>query len=216
MDALLQTDALCYETNHQTILSDITLSIEKGSNLTITGPSGGGKSTLLKLLATLISPTSGNISFHNQPITAFTPEDYRKRVSYCFQQPTLFGNTVSDNLTFPYTVRNEAFDESHAVQLLEQVHLTKDYLTKKITELSGGEKQRIALLRNVLFLPEVLLLDEVTTGLDEESKTIVNQWLVHLNKEQGLTLLRVTHDSGEIQQANELIYIANGQMEVNK
>lgn len=197
----------------QKILDAITLSFEKGSRTTITGPSGSGKSTLLKIIASLITPTKGQVLFHEQNIISLTPESYRMQVSYCFQQPTLFGKTVRDNVKFPYEVRRKTFQESHVLSLLEQVKLPKTYLDKKITELSGGEKQRVALIRNVLFLPEVLLLDEVTAGLDEESKQIVNQWLLRLNQEQHVTLIRVTHDTEEIAQSTVVKKIVAGRLE---
>lgn len=197
----------------QKILDAITLSVEKGSRTTITGPSGSGKSTLLKIVASLITPTKGQVLFHEQNIISLTPESYRMQVSYCFQQPTLFGKTVRDNVKFPYEVRKKTFQESHVLSLLEQVKLPKTYLDKKITELSGGEKQRVALIRNVLFLPEVLLLDEVTAGLDEESKQIVNQWLLRLNQEQHVTLIRVTHDTEEIAQSTVVKKIVAGRLE---
>ena len=139
-------------------------------------------------------------------------ETYRQKVSYFFQQPTLFGETVYDNLLFPFTVRQEAFNQEKVVALLQQVKLPAAYLEKKIAELSGGERQRVALLRNIIFVPDVLLLDEVTTGLDEESKQIVNQLLNQLNKEQGVTLVRVTHDTEEIQQAQQVIRIVAGKV----
>ncbi len=151
--------------------------------------------------------------FHEQDIINLQPESYRMQVSYCFQQPTLFGETVRDNFVFPYEVRKQAFQESHVLTLLEQVELPKSYLDKKITELSGGEKQRVALIRNVIFLPEVLLLDEVTAGLDEKSKRIVNQWLLRLNQEQNITLIRVTHDTEEITQSTVVKKIVAGRLE---
>ena len=148
--------------------------------------------------------------YQEAPITTMPIETYRQKVSYCFQQPTLFGETVYDNLLFPFTVRQEAFNQEKVVALLQQVKLPAAYLEKKIAELSGGERQRVALLRNIIFVPDVLLLDEVTTGLDEESKQIVNQLLNQLNKEQGVTLVRVTHDTEEIQQAQQVIRIVAG------
>ncbi len=151
--------------------------------------------------------------FHEQDIINLQPESYRMQVSYCFQQPTLFGETVRDNFVFPYEVRKQVFQESHVLTLLEQVELPKSYLDKKITELSGGEKQRVALIRNVIFLPEVLLLDEVTAGLDEKSKRIVNQWLLRLNQEQNITLIRVTHDTEEITQSTVVKKIVAGRLE---
>ncbi|MBP2097632.1 ABC transporter ATP-binding protein [Enterococcus rivorum] len=213
MGKFLIAENISYKLKEQTIIEDITLEIMEGSHVTITGPSGGGKSTLLKLLASLLTPTKGKILFHDQNIDELMPEDYRKKVSYCFQQPSLFGETVKDNFLLPYTIRKKEFEKSHAVNLLKQLKLPEEYLDKKITELSGGEKQRVALIRNVLFLPEVLLLDEVTAGLDEESKGIVNQWLVGLNHEQNVTLIRVTHDSEEIAQSKEIRQIVAGRLE---
>ncbi|WP_375179952.1 ABC transporter ATP-binding protein [Enterococcus rotai] len=210
---MLRTEHVSFQHETQVILNDITTSFEKGSHTTITGPSGSGKSTFLKLLASLLTPTKGAITFNDQNITALVPENYRMQVSYCFQQPSLFGETVRDNFMFPYEVRKKEFQESHVLNLLKEVKLPENYLDKKITELSGGEKQRVALIRNVIFLPEVLLLDEVTAGLDEESKAIVNQWLLKLNQEKNVTLIRVTHDPEEIAQASIVKKIVAGSLE---
>ncbi|EOH93334.1 ABC transporter ATP-binding protein [Enterococcus haemoperoxidus ATCC BAA-382] len=210
---MLTTEHISFQHEEQVILKDITTSFEKGSHTTITGPSGSGKSTFLKLLASLLTPTKGAIMFNGQNIADLTPEKYRKQVSYCFQQPSLFGETVRDNFMFPYEVRKIAFQESDVLNLLNEVKLPESYLDKKINELSGGEKQRIALIRNVIFLPEVLLLDEVTAGLDEESKAIVNQWLLKLNQEKNVTLIRVTHDPEEIAQASIVKKIIAGSLE---
>ncbi len=212
MSNLLRAEGVSYQVNGRSILSDIDLSFETGSNTTIVGPSGSGKSTFLKILSSLLSPTEGEIFYQEAPITTMPIETYRQKVSYCFQQPTLFGETVYDNLLFPFTVRQEAFNQEKVVALLQQVKLPAAYLEKKIAELSDGERQRVALLRNIIFVPDVLLLDEVTTGLDEESKQIVNQLLNQLNKEQGVTLVRVTHDTEEIQQAQQVIRIVAGKV----
>ncbi|OTN89330.1 hypothetical protein A5819_001822 [Enterococcus sp. 7E2_DIV0204] len=210
---MLKTEHIYFQHEEQIILNDITTSFEKGSHTTITGPSGSGKSTFLKLLASLLTPTKGAITFNEQNITALTPESYRMQVSYCFQQPSLFGKTVRDSFMFPYEVRKKEFQENHVLNLLKEVKLPESYIDKKITELSGGEKQRVALIRNVIFLPEVLLLDEVTAGLDEESKAIVNQWLLQLNQEKNITLIRVTHDPEEIAQATIVKKIVAGSLE---
>ncbi|MBO0472202.1 hypothetical protein IGL98_000689 [Enterococcus sp. DIV0840] len=213
---MLKTESISFKHEEQSIITDLTISFEKGSHTTITGPSGSGKSTFLKLLASLLTPTKGKIFFNNQDITELAPENYRMQVSYCFQQPSLFGETVRDNFMFPYEVRKKDFQESHVLELLEEVKLPGNYLDKKITELSGGEKQRIALIRNVIFLPEVLLLDEVTAGLDEESKQIVNQWLLKLNQDKNITLIRVTHDAEEIAQSTIVKKIVAGRLEGEK
>lgn len=216
MSRVLTAENISYEISGQKIIKDLSVEFEEGGHAIITGPSGGGKSTLLKLLASLLTPTEGRILFHSNDITKEIPEDYRKKVSYCFQQPSLIGETVRENLLFPYIIRKKEFSQNHAIELLNQLKLPSSYLDKKNKDLSGGEKQRVALIRNVLFLPEVLLLDEVTVGLDKESKRIVNQWLLMLNKTENITLVRVTHDMEEIEQSDEIIKIIDGRLVRNE
>jgi putative ABC transport system ATP-binding protein len=193
------------------ILQDMNLTVDAGEYITISGPSGSGKSTLLRLLATMLTPTSGQILFDGQPQTAMSKPEYRQSVSYCFQQPSLFGEKVRDNLEFPFVLRNLPFDQAKAEAALASVQLPKTMLTAKITSLSGGEKQRVALIRNLLFLPRVLLLDEVTTGLDADTKAAVHQ-LIEQYHAQGLTVLAVTHDETEIAAATKLLIIRDGKL----
>lgn len=193
------------------IINGINLQVNSGDYLTISGPSGGGKSTLLKLIATLLTPTSGEILFNNQAQASYPTTDYRKEVSYCFQQPTLFGETVQDNLAFPFLVRGKAFEQAKVDHLLDLVDLPELYLTKKITELSGGERQRVALIRNLIFLPKVLLLDEVTVGLDSASKAIVKKLIQRVHAD-GVTILLVTHESDILAQAQQVIWIKEGKI----
>lgn len=207
--SLLTIQDVSFSIDQQTILQPLSLEIASGEVITLVGPSGSGKSTLLKIIASLLTPSTGSILFNNQDISMLDPVNYRKEVSYCFQQPSLFGETVSDNLNFPFEIRKKALDETLIQSYLKQVDLPASFLSKKITELSGGEKQRIALIRNLLFPPQVLLLDEVTTGLDTDSKEIVQQLLKH-SAEAGTTLIQVTHDESEIAQAHRLITIDKG------
>ncbi len=175
------------------ILRDISFSVEEGESITIIGPSGSGKSTILKLASSLVSPTEGTISFHGKPIESYAPTEYRQRVAYCFQQPYLFGQTVRGNLAFPFTMRGRSVDTKRIKELFDLFHMNLDLLEKSNTELSGGEMQRICLIRSLLFAPEVLLLDEVTSALDTENTEWVEEGLMQQHKE-GLTLLQVTHN----------------------
>lgn len=208
---LLKLEAVSYQSDQRIILDQISLIVEQGAFLTISGPSGGGKSTLLRLIASLLTPTSGEILFQGKSQQQYDYTEYRQQVSYCFQQPSLFGETVLDNLTLPYSIRNLTPDQSKMMKHLEMVDLPKEYLTKNISELSGGERQRVALIRNILFLPQILLLDEVTTGLDEQTKRIIHRLIKNI-QQKGCTILQVTHDEAEIQAAEKLLLIQGGKL----
>lgn len=206
---IIELNKVSYQVEDKQILKEIDLHVAEGQRITLTGPSGSGKSTILKLVSSLISPTQGQINFQGKDVAQLDPISYRRQVSYCFQQPSLFGTTVADNLRFPFELRDEPFNQQQAVELLWQVDLDESYLNKKIETLSGGEKQRVALIRNLLFPPKVLLLDEVTTGLDENSKAIVHK-LIRNYHQEGTTILEVTHDATELDLANHLITIKEG------
>ncbi|CAI2115003.1 MULTISPECIES: iron efflux ABC transporter ATP-binding subunit FetA [Serratia] len=202
---LLVLEGIHYQIDEQVILDAVSFTLKPGEFKLITGPSGCGKSTLLKIVSSLLSPTRGNITFNGKNIDDVAPEEYRKQVSYCFQTPALFGDTVYDNLALPYQIRKLKPDEKKMCQDLAQLALPDSMLKKGINELSGGEKQRISLIRNLQFMPKVLLLDEVTSALDEDNKRNVNELIHHLVAEQGLGVLWVTHDKDEIAHADEVI-----------
>ena len=191
------------------MLEDVSLSVEAGAHLTITGPSGSGKSSLLKLLAALVSPSSGRIVYQGRDLEDLDPVAYRREVSYCFQQPLLFGQTVRDNMAFPFEIRQLPFDQERVLSALARLNLGPEFLEKPIKELSGGEKQRVALVRNLLFESKVLLLDEVSSGLDEQTKLLLRAFLKDLHQ-AGVTLIEVTHDQREIEEAEHLVTIVEG------
>ena len=214
MNSILEVKHLSFSVGEKEILKDISFKIQKGDFLTIKGPSGSGKSTLLKLLAAIMNPSTGEIIYKGKPLSEYEITDYRKEVSYTFQNAALFGTTVADNLMFPYEIRNEPFDRDRAIALLDKVMLSEQYLDQKITELSGGEKQRVALIRNVLFTPEVLLLDEVTSALDAENRKVISDAILRLNRENNITVLWVTHNTDEINDAAKTIEMKAGRLEV--
>jgi len=211
VEKIFEVKDLSYQVGATKILKHINLDIEKGQYVTVIGPSGSGKSTLMRILASMITATSGEILFNGKSIETYEPIAYRQQVSYAFQQPTLFGKTVRDNLMFPFEVRKKEFDEAKVVEYLKMVNLDETYIDKSVNDVSGGEKQRIALLRNLIFPPEVLITDEVTAGLDTENKAIVHKMLNKFNQ-QGLTILRVTHDESEIDTAVDKIQVRNGEI----
>ncbi|AYY80726.1 MULTISPECIES: iron efflux ABC transporter ATP-binding subunit FetA [Proteus] len=204
---LLRLDKIGYRIDNKTILDNINFQLQPSEFKLITGPSGCGKSTLLKLISSLLSPTSGNIFFENKDYVTLPPEEYRQQVSYCTQTPMLFGETVYDNLKFPYLLRKVSVDDRKLKQNLDYFGLPASIIEKRINELSGGEKQRISLIRNLQFMPKILLLDEITSALDEDNKIKVNDVIHHYVKDQKLAVLWVTHDQNEIKHADDVIQL---------
>lgn len=202
---LLDVQGIGYAQDGVTLLTPVSLRLAQGEFVLLTGPSGSGKSTLLKIIASLLDPSQGQIHFKGQPISELKPENYRQHVSYCFQTPTLFGETVFDNLALPWQIRQKKIDREALKAWLKRVNLSEEMLDKKCEQLSGGEKQRVALLRNLQFLPEVLLLDEITSALDEENKRTINQLINGLVSEKGVAVIWISHDVTEGKQAHQVV-----------
>ncbi|MTF22352.1 iron efflux ABC transporter ATP-binding subunit FetA [Klebsiella pneumoniae] len=214
-NALLRLDGVGFKTDDAVILHNINFQLRAGEFKLITGPSGCGKSTLLKIIASLLSPTSGRLFFDDADVATLSPERYRQQVSYCAQTPALFGDSVYDNLIFPWQIRNKQPEPQALLADLQRFGLDENMLEKSINELSGGEKQRVSLIRNLQFLPRVLLLDEITSALDESNKQNVNENIHGYVTEKQVAVLWVTHDRNEISHADEVITLqpAGGNMQ---
>lgn len=209
---LLAFENVSYDNDGKTILNNISVNIEQHDFISIVGASGSGKSTMLKLCSHLISPTNGSIIFKGKNFIDYSPMELRKNIAYCFQTPYLFGDTVMDNINFPFSIRNIKFDSKRVYDLFSLFHMTTDYLDKRVSNLSGGEKQRIALIRSLIFNPEVLLLDEVTSALDVNNAKIVENVIASLNK-VGITVLWITHNPEQSRKyANKLLTVEAGEI----
>lgn len=202
---LLQLKNVAWQAGETQVLNNISFDLRAGEFKLITGQSGCGKSTLLKIVASLMSPTAGEILFEGKEISTLKPEAYRQQVSYCAQTPALFGETVYDNLIFPWQIRNKRPEPDAFLTVLARFDLPETFLKKNINELSGGEKQRISLIRNLQFLPKILLLDEITSALDEANKRNVNELVHHYVRDKNIAVLWVTHDKDEITHADNVI-----------
>jgi len=210
--SLLQFENVYFDNDGKTILKNICVDIESGDFISVVGPSGSGKSTFFKLCSHLISPTRGNITFKDKNITEYSPTELRKSIVYCFQTPYLFGNTVLDNINFPFSIRNMKPDIKKINELFSIFHMSADFLNEDVKSLSGGEKQRLALIRSLLFKPEILLLDEITSALDVNNTEIVENVIVSLNRE-GMTVLWITHNPEQSRKhANKLLTIEAGEI----
>lgn len=210
--SIIELEDISFHSNGKTILENISFNMEKGDFMSIIGLSGSGKSTLLKLISHLISPTDGDIRINGKDIYEYDPIELRKNISYCFQIPYLFGDKVRENIEFPYYIRNLKLDNKRVGELFSMFHMDMDILNQDIKSISGGERQRIALIRNLLFQPEILLLDEVTSALDEKNTGIVEEIIDSLN-EEGTTILWVTHNLEQSRRyANKLLTLELGKI----
>lgn len=210
--AVLKFENVSYINNNKVIIDNISITIEKGDFISIVGPSGSGKSTFLKLCCNLINPSKGSIYYDEKSIFQYNPVELRKNISYVFQIPHLFGDTVIDNLSFPYNIRSTDIAMKKITDLLTMFNLNEKDLNKEVKNLSGGEKQRISLIRSILFNPDILLLDEITASLDSENTMIVEKVIQTLNK-NGTTILWITHNDNQSRRyANKLLTIENGKL----
>lgn len=210
---ILEFKDVSFSSDGKDILKNLSFAIDEGDYVSIIGPSGSGKSTLLKLASYLQSPTSGDIMFEGKSLGAYNPIELRQALSYCFQTPHLFGEKVKDNIQFPYEIRHLPLDQARVNKLFELFKMDLSYLEQDVKKLSGGEKQRIALIRQLLFEPKVLLLDEVTSALDSVNKEIVEEVIERLNN-KGVTILWITHDTSQSKKyANKMMTIVDGKLE---
>ena len=205
------------------VLKDINLNVEKGEILSLIGPSGSGKSSLLKMLVGLLIPKSGEVSLNDNTVNYTSKSDLRtirEQIAIVFQQYNLFQNmNVLKNVCIAPTKiqkRNQKEVEEQAVALLEKVGL-KDKLKSYPDELSGGQQQRVAIARALCLNPEILLLDEITSALDPE---LVQEVLdtIRILASEGMTMLIVSHEMSFVKEvSSRVVFMDNGSIiEINE
>lgn len=201
-----------------TVVNNIDFSIQEGISCAIVGPSGSGKTTLLGLCAGLDRPTSGSVSLNGIPLNPLN-EDERaqvrnEHVGFVFQTfqlvPTL---TAVENVMVPLELRGQATADvrNRALELLDNVGLG-DRSHHYPTQLSGGEQQRVAIARAFINQPKILFADEPTGNLDTETGEYIENLIFDLNKQQGTTLVLVTHDLELAKRCDRIIKLKNGQV----
>ena len=198
------------------VLNNVSLSIDKGHIVSIIGPSGSGKSSLLKLLVGLLLPKSGTISISNKIINYTNKEHLnyaRNKTAIVFQQYNLFQNmNVLKNVCIaPYKIQKRKKEEveEQAIKLLDKVGL-KNKLNSYPEELSGGQQQRVAIARALCLNPEILLLDEITSALDPELVKEVLDTIRDLASE-GMTMLIVSHEMVFVKEvSNKVVFMDEG------
>ena len=195
------------------IVKNVSLDVEDGKFLVITGPNGGGKTTLAKLIMGLATPTGGQIFLDGEDITGLSITDRAKRgISYSFQQPPRFkGMKVSDLLTI---AAGKALSHDEASSYLTQVGLcARDYLNRDVdTSLSGGEVKRIEIATLLAKNSRLMIFDEPEAGIDLWSFARLTETFRELHEKGGRTILIISHQERIIRLADEIILIANGEI----
>jgi ABC-type lipoprotein export system ATPase subunit len=203
-----------YENGRVKALRGVDLRIEAGDFVAITGSSGSGKTTLLQMLGGLDTPDSGEIRFRGQSLSEMGDlSSFRaQRVGFVFQSFHLLSTlSACENVQVPMvgSPLPEKGREQRAIQLLEQVGLA-ERIRHRPSELSGGERQRVAIARSLANEPDLLLADEPTGNLDRESTTMVMELLSRIHRDNGTTLVVVTHDPSTAAYARRRITMSDG------
>jgi putative ABC transport system ATP-binding protein len=195
------------------IVDDVTVDVRTGEVLVVVGPSGAGKSSFLRLLNRLDEPTGGTVRLEGIDYRQIPPRELRRRVGMVTQTAYLFPGTIADNLRFGPLQQGIELPAETIEALLIQVELA-GRAEEDITHLSGGEAQRVSVARALATNPAVLLLDEPTSALDAETKGEVEKLILTVARQNGLTIVMVSHDLGQAARvAGRVMVMSKGRLE---
>ena len=206
------------------VLRNVNLCIEQGEFMVLVGPSGSGKTTMLKMINRLLEPTDGNIYMDEKRIKDYDERELRLSTGYVLQAIALFPNlTVAENIALIPEMKSWSKEQiaSKTEELLDKVGLpATEYAKRMPSELSGGEQQRIGIVRAIIAEPKILLMDEPFSALDAISRKQLQALTKDLHKEFGMTTIFVTHDTDEalklgdriaVLQEGEIVQVANAE-----
>ena len=193
-----------------TVLHDISLDVAKGELLVVIGPSGSGKSSLLRCVNRLNEIDSGSIqldgrSIHDMPVT-----ELRRQVGMMFQKTAAFEGTVADNIAYGARLQGETLSRRAILELMAQVSLEAELADKLAAELSGGQEQRLSIARALALEPSLLLLDEPTSSLDPIATSRVEESLLRLRDETNLTMIWVSHAIEQARRVGSRVLLLDG------
>jgi tungstate transport system ATP-binding protein len=214
--ALLEASELSKEYEGRHVLSQTTVTIKEGESFALIGPTGSGKTTLIRLLDLLLFPTAGKIHFNGIDVTydKHARLEARRRMSYVQQKPIIFNMNVYDSVACGLKWRHEKKDliKRKVERALELVDMS-DFRTRNARTLSGGETQRVAIARALVTEPEILFLDEPTANLDPISTLKIEQVIHNVIKEKKVAVVMATHDMVQGQQlANRIGVLLDGEL----
>ncbi len=193
-----------------TVLDDVSLELASGELLVIIGPSGSGKSSLLRCLNRLNDIDAGSIALDGRSIYEMPVMELRRSVGMMFQKSAAFEGTVGDNIAYGPRLRGDEIGREAILELMRQVSLEAELIDKSASELSGGQEQRLAIARALALKPALLLLDEPTSSLDPVATKGVEESLLGLRQEASLTMIWVSHSIEQARRVGSRVLLLDG------
>ena len=203
----LQVRDLSLARNGRPVLRNVAIEVAPQEIVCLLGPSGSGKSSLLRCLNRLTEPPPNTVFLDGQDITTIEVLSLRRRLGMAFQKPALFPGTVADNIAYGPGLDGRSLTTDEIAALLTMADLPPEYAQRPIGELSGGEAQRVSIARTLANHPDSLLLDEPTSALDPAARRHVRETIIKLRQELGLTVIWVTHYMEEVLEVADRVYL---------
>lgn len=207
MGPTIRIENLTLFRSQQLVLNGVAMTVAAGEIVCLVGPSGGGKSSLLRCINRLTEPPSGSVFLAGADVTTTDVLALRRQVGMVFQQVSLFHGTVAENVAYGVALQKRSLSSTDIARLLTLVDLPPDIAAQDSQALSGGQAQRVAIARALATEPSALLLDEPTSALDPAATRHVEETMLKLRRELGLTLLWVTHLPEQAQRIADRIYL---------
>ena len=203
--SIIEVRHLSLERGGQPVLHDINLTVHEGEILMLIGPSGSGKSSLLRCLNRLEEPPQGCVCLRGTDVTTIPVTELRRKVGMVFQKTAAFEGTVAENIAYGPALCNETLSREEIVELLNLAALDPNMIDRPARELSGGQEQRLAIARALANRPDVLLLDEPTSSLDPVATKQIEESLLALRERLGLTMVWVSHAAEQARRVGDRV-----------
>ena len=218
MEPIIEFEHVRKSYGEKTVLDDFSLAVAPGDFVTIVGASGGGKTTVLKMVNGMLTPDAGTIRVMGRDIRAMDLIQLRRNIGYAIQGSVLFPHmTVAENIAYVPNLLNKkdkARTNAAVAKWLAIVGLDEELLQRYPAELSGGQQQRVGIARALAASPEILLMDEPFGAVDEITRASLQQEIARIHRETGITVLFVTHDIGEaLRLGTRVLVMANGEIQ---
>lgn len=218
MEPIIEFEHVRKSYGEKTVLNDFSLAVAPGDFVTIVGASGGGKTTVLKMVNGLLTPDAGTIRVMGRDIREMDLIQLRRNIGYAIQGSVLFPHmTVAENIAYVPNLLNKkdkARTKAAVAKWMQIVGLDEELLQRYPAELSGGQQQRVGIARALAASPEILLMDEPFGAVDEITRASLQQEIARIHRETGITVLFVTHDIGEaLRLGTRVLVMANGEIQ---